>query len=168
MAGNDGRSVGSNEATNTNTGGAPSPQGRPVDGIDPETLARAQAMIASMRDDYLTWAQEDLTALFAALDALDGNTGDPAATKAEVFRVAHDMKGQGGSFGFALITIVGNGLCRFLEKTGDPLTANQRATVRAHAESLRHILAERIEGDGGEAEAAMLDRLDQMRTAALT
>jgi chemotaxis protein histidine kinase CheA len=147
------------------TGGA----GRPApDGVDPDILARADALIAAMQDDYLTWAEEDLATLFAALESLEGETPDPAAVKAEVFRIAHDMKGQGGSFGYPLITAVGNRLCRFLERAGDPMTPEQRAVARAHAETLHTILSNRIQGEAGQTGTEMLARLDGLRDAALT
>jgi len=147
-------------------------------GVDPRVLAEAQALIDAMRSEYLAWAADDLSALFTALETLEAGRGTSADAnapadfkadpKADLFRIAHDMKGQGGSFGYDLVTTVGNHLCRFLERTGTPLTADQLAAVRAHAESLRTILTDGLMGDGGEVGADMLARLETARTRALS
>jgi len=136
-------------------------------GVDADVLARAEAMIAAMQDDYLVWAEEDVTTLFKALERLESGAGDLAATKDEVFRLAHDMKGQGGSFGYDLITLAGNRLCRFLEKTGDPLTVAQVEAVRIHAEAIRTVLSSRMQGNGGQFGEEMLAALDRAAQKAL-
>jgi len=136
-------------------------------GVDASVLAQAEAMMAALQGDYLVWAEGDVAALFKAIDALESGAGDLTAAKAEVFRVAHDMKGQGGTFGYDLITLAGNRLCRFLEKVGDPLTAAQVEAIRIHAEAIRTVLSSRTQGDGGSSGEEMLAALDRAAQKAL-
>ena len=84
---------------------------QPGEGRISNALARAEAAVASLAQDYATWALADVakarTALAAAID-------DPAGHAPHVealFRVGHDLKGQGTSFGFPLVTKIGHSLC---------------------------------------------------------
>lgn len=118
------------------------------DGVDQETLDRAEQVVASLQDDYLVWVQEDLAHLqdFYAKAVEDEATRMEAM--AQIFRVAHDIKGQGGSFNYHLMTAVGNQLCRFIEAKPQFDDADLEV-VRLHIDALRLILAERMDGDGG-------------------
>jgi len=130
-------------------------------GVDPETIAKAEAMIASLQTDYLNWAEEDAAKLLHAYETLVSGSADQDAAKADLFRLAHDMKGQGGSFGFDLITIVGDQLCRFLESIEAPPSRAEAEVVKVHVEAIRLILAQRMKGDGGREGAMLLDGLQR-------
>lgn len=126
--------------------------------VDPAALERAEKVIASMTDSYLEWVQEDLKRLQAAYDRLTEAADEDARRKVldEVFQVAHDMKGQGGSFGYDLITAVGNELCRMIERVERPGPAVVDA-VKVHVDTIRLVIQDRIKGDGGRQGQAMLD-----------
>jgi len=130
-------------------------------GVDVEAIAKAEAMIANLQDDYLVWADEDTTKLEQACDVLTHDPLDPEAAKAEVFHVAHDMKGQGGSFGYDLITVVGDQLCRFVEGLEGAPSRTEADVLRVHVETIRLILSKRMTGDGGQEGALLLDGLQQ-------
>jgi len=131
-------------------------------GVDAKALERAEALIANLQGDYLEWAQEDAEHLMRAVANLESGHDDSTAAREELFRIAHDMKGQGGSFGYDLVTVVGDRLCRFLEKAPAPLTPAQMKAVRLHAETMRLIIAQRIEGDGGTIGGELLGGLDKV------
>lgn len=125
--------------------------------VDPAVLERAEKVIASMADSYLEWVQEDLGRLQGAYDRLFAakDTAGRQQALSEVFQVAHDMKGQGGSFGYDLITAIGNELCRMIERVDEPGPAVIEA-VKVHVDSIRLVIQERISGDGGDQGRAML------------
>jgi len=68
--------------------------------VDLEALERAEQVIAGMTDSYLEWVVEDLKKIEAAYNALASASGDGREEMQAVFQVAHDIKGQGGSFGY--------------------------------------------------------------------
>ncbi|KAA5606948.1 Hpt domain-containing protein [Roseospira marina] len=142
------------ESTPPTEGGLPA-------GVDRSAVEKAEALIASLHDDYVTWAREDVAALGLAVRRLEADPPNPAVAKADVFRIAHDLKGQGGSFGYDLITQVGNALCRFLEAIGDPPTPAQLAVIRLHVEAIQTVLDRQMQGDGGAAGADMVDGLNR-------
>ena len=57
-------------------------------GAPPEASARAEPVIANLSDDYLTWAEEDMTKLQTA-------KGNNKAEVEAIFQIAHAVKGQG-------------------------------------------------------------------------
>ncbi|MDA0998367.1 MAG: Hpt domain-containing protein [Proteobacteria bacterium] len=123
--------------------------------VDMATLERAEAAIAGMTDSYLEWVLEDLKKLGAAFVNLKAASGERKAEADAVFQIAHDIKGQGGSFGYDLMTVVGNELCRLLEKV--PSIGNPEVeAVRVHIEAMKLIIQNKIKGDGGPAGQALV------------
>ena len=129
--------------------------------VDRSTLERAEQSVADLAGNYLEWVEEDLVKLHEALKMLAAATGDNKAELAGVSQIAHDMKGQGGSYGYQLITIVGNQLCRFIEplKHAGP---NEVAVIKLHADTMSLIIANRMDSDGGEAGEALLTGLNKV------
>ncbi len=131
--------------------------------VDPDALERAEQVIANMADSYLDWVEEDLKKISVAFDCLVAGSDDREADLKKVFEIAHDMKGQGGSFGFELITAVGNNLCRLLERFDDSVQPQvQNESIRIHIDAMKLIISSRMRGDGGAQGTAILDGVQQM------
>ena len=129
--------------------------------VDLAALERAEEVIASLTDNYLEWVQEDLAKLQKTYDDLAAKTDDEGRKEGAeaVFQIAHDIKGQGGSFGYDLMTVIGNSLCRFIEKS-DEIGPKHVQVVKVHVDSLKLVIAEGMEGDGGAAGEQLLKGLD--------
>lgn len=124
--------------------------------LDRETLDKAEAAIAGLKGAYLDWVAGDLR----QLDVLCGEAraaapGQRPALMRRIFAVAHDIKGQGGSFGYDLMTSVGDLLCRFLESR-EVFSDEALAVTIDLADALGRIVGETMEGDGGETGRALL------------
>lgn len=117
--------------------------------VDLEALAAAEDVIANLADDYMDWVREDLTKMEKAFEALQSGEGDAMDILEKVFQVSHDMKGQGGSFGYDLITAVGDHLCRLVEKM-DSVGPREVEMVRVHIDAMRVIITKELKGDGGD------------------
>jgi chemotaxis protein histidine kinase CheA len=82
-----------------------------------------------------------------------------------IFRVAHDIKGQAGTFGYPLITRVAGSLTSFVdkfEKLGMPLADNLDSVIalfEVHVNTLQLMVAQDSKGAGGPFEAKLLDGL---------
>lgn len=129
--------------------------------VDLATLERAEAVIADMAGDYLEWIQEDLQKMEKAFAALSSASGDRQAEIDEVYQISHDIKGQGGSFGYDLMTAIGNQLCRLIEKSNS-IGDDEIAAIGLHVNAMKLIITQRMEGDGGEAGDNMLVGLQQV------
>lgn len=133
-------------------------------GVDPEVLARAEAAVAGLQAEYLTWAQGDLERLQGAFDA-GRCTPDPQRAQAmrRVFEICHDIKGQGGSFGYDLMTVVGGQLCRFVEAHSS-YGEREFAVVQLHIDVMRIVIGDRLVGDGGKVGQRLLNGLRAVLT----
>ena len=126
--------------------------------VDLDAIERAEAVIAGMSDDYLDWVEDDLVKIQKAYDELKADRDNVKERMEVVFGIAHDMKGQGGSFNYDLMTILGNDLCRFIE---DKKTATNTdvEVIGLYIGSMKVVIAQRMEGDGGAAGAEVLNGL---------
>ena len=77
--------------------------------------------------------------------------------------ISHDIKGQGGSFGYPLITAVGNSLSTLL-KNERLLSEAGLELLDAHLTALDAIMAKAIKGDGGDLGGSYVERLDRLVT----
>lgn len=105
---------------------------------------------------------EDLKKITAAFDDLKAGRGSQKEVLNSIFRLAHDMKGQGGSFGFGLVTSVGNELCRMIEKMPPTLTQAHIDAIGVHIDSMKLVIAQRMKGDAGKTGEAMLAGLQKV------
>lgn len=126
--------------------------------VDLEALERAEAVIAQLSDNYLEWVQEDLDNIQKAFDDLRKTMNDPKPVLERIFQISHDIKGQGGSFGYQLMTAVGNELCRFVEKL-EAVRPWHVEAIKAHIDTMKLVIGKRMTGDGGAAGGALLDGL---------
>lgn len=133
--------------------------------LDPEILKRAENAITKMSDDYSRWANEDLVNLDAALDKLRADGTDHTAELKDMFRVALDMKGQGGSFGYILITAIADSLMKFIE---DRTEANEfdLEVIAAHLAAMRAVFSHEVRDDGGPVGEQLMDGLFKLKVKA--
>lgn len=137
-------------------------------GVSPEMLERAEKVISSLSEDYLVWVDEDLHRLQGLYELLEKTPpADAGPVLRELFSVAHDMKGQGGSFGYGLVTVIANMLCRLVEKLEGDWRVHYLAVIKVHVDALRLVISERMEGDGGRAGERMISGLEATLTKTL-
>lgn len=117
--------------------------------VNLDALAKAEEVIASLADDYLDWVREDFVRLEAAYKKLKSGEGADKENLEALFQIAHDMKGQGGSFGYDLMTSIGDHLCRLLE-TLDKAGAREQNMIRVHIDAMRVVITKELKGDGGD------------------
>jgi hypothetical protein len=121
-------------------------------------LAEAEARLAEVIATQQDWADEDLHALMEACSAAESDTDNRVKHLEVAFAKAHNLKGMGSSFGYELVTEIGGALCNYLRENPDGDTR----IVTVHAQSLKHILDESIQGDGGEKGQTLMDGLREL------
>ena len=126
--------------------------------VDLDTLHRAEAVIAGMTGNYLEWAAQDLAKIHQALEDLKAEKKDHKDALARIFQLSHDMKGQGGSFGYTLMTILGGNLCDFVDKLENAGSA-EIEVIQLHINAMGLVIAKEMKGDGGETGAQLLKGL---------
>ena len=79
-----------------------------------------------------------------------------------MFRIFHDLKGQGTSFGYPLITRIAAEACDFIEDKVDIPDGTQKEILRLHLSSLKLLFVQRVSGPGGVMEAKMIEELSRV------
>ncbi len=129
--------------------------------VDLEALQRAEEVITGMTGSYLNWVAEDLKKIDKAYSKLANAQGDGKAEMEGIFQVSHDIKGQGGSFGYDLMTAIGNELCRLIEKIDTPGPGEIEA-IKVHVDAMKLVIGEDMKGQGGKTGEKMLSGLQQV------
>ncbi len=117
-------------------------------GVDLQALDRTKAVIAGLTNTYLEWARKDLDKLQAAYGKLAAGAGSQKEEMEAIFRICHDIKGQGGSFGYDLMTFISDSLCRFIDKR-EFLEGEDVDVIKAHIDALKLVIARNLSGRGG-------------------
>ncbi len=117
---------------------------------DQAALNAAEARIAELRGQF----EASLAAVIAELDANCEAIGRDAGAIERCRRLAHDLKGQGTTFGYPLLTEFAGSLSRLLAEgqAGDPLLGQ---LVGLHVKAIAAVVQGRITGDGGETGLAL-------------
>ncbi len=124
----------------------------------PDAVRRAEAAVAALAENYTVWVREDLAVARKALQKARETAPDNADSLKEIFGVCHNIKGQGGSFGFELMTMIGDSVCEFTRDAGNASEAILKV-VEAHIAALEFVVEKDIKGDGGDAGRGLLEKL---------
>lgn len=125
---------------------------------DGDTLRKAEAAAKKVQDrtDYTGHVQTNLTRLMVAYDRAQG--ADRAEALHDMFEIAHDMRGEGGSFGFPLVTQIGDILCKYLSALKSP-DALEPSIVKLHIDALKAVINQRLRGEGDDTAKQVVDGL---------
>ncbi|HRO01585.1 Hpt domain-containing protein [Nitrobacter sp.] len=79
-----------------------------------DPVARAEKALAGLSDEFSTWMAIERDRLVVAHAAILNNGFTPAA-RDELFRAAHDIKGDAATFGYPAAAAGAESLCRIIE-----------------------------------------------------
>ena len=112
-------------------------------------LEESEAELAKFAEDYPDWVQGQLRKLYdlAAKSREKEENGRSTEFK-RINEIAHDMRGQGGTFGYPLVTTVAGSLYTF---TGSHFSVRDSPVeiVKSHIDTMNVAIKNRDEGDGG-------------------
>jgi HPt (histidine-containing phosphotransfer) domain-containing protein len=136
-------------------------------GADPEDpLARAEAALADLSEEFAQWMDLEC----GRLDAARRRAKESGLSKQDcedLFRAAHDIKGQAETFGFPAITPVAESLCRLIEHTPDPARI-PFALIDQHVDGIRAIARRNTKGPVESMASRLATRLRQVTDEFLT
>ena len=133
---------------------------RPGTNIDFDPVARAEAALAELANEFSAWMDHECTRLDEARMVMRAR-GVDAGTLDGVFRAAHDIKGQAATFGFPLVAPVADSLCRLLEYTPE-MERIPIGLVDQHVDAIRAITHRNARGDSEMTAARLAERLRQV------
>ena len=114
-----------------------------------DRLAQAEAAINALKGEYSQQLRSDadqLAKIFASVNP----KGPDAKVLEDLFGVAHNLKGQAGSFGYDLVTSIAASLCDLLRAQEGHLSSHDVKIVGQHVQVLARVVDKGIVGDGGE------------------
>lgn len=115
-------------------------------GIDAEkAFVNAEKIVKEMAGQYVDKLGEDILLM---KDLAAGYRRDPSPENLDkLFRLVHNMRGQGATFGFPLITEIGRNFCRYVrEKPSEKPVLP--ALVDQHLKALQVVHSQSIKGGG--------------------
>jgi HPt (histidine-containing phosphotransfer) domain-containing protein len=132
---------------------AVSPAGDAID--DP--VARAEAALAELSGEFGGWMDEECTRLEAARQDVK-RVGFTQNTHDALFRAAHDIKGEAGTFGYPAVAGIADSLSRLLEHTPD-MQRIPPTLVDQHVDAVRAVVREYTRPDLLDLATALTKRL---------
>lgn len=130
--------------------------------ISDEALAKCQEAFQSLAEDYPDWVMGNLRTLLDFHNELV--FAEQGAERQRLYpkirELAHDMKGQGGTFGYPLISKFSDSLYGFVSPNAGT-SDNHIELIRSHIDSMSVVIRERIKGDGGEVGNELSKGLEQ-------
>ncbi len=130
---------------------------------DGQAIQRAEVAIKKIGEDFANWAQSDLDEMDQALDAARNDPEQQEEYIMRIFQRAMELTGQGGSFGYDLISQVGDSLKKFTESRRQA-SPRDVEIIAAHVQAMRVVMADDIRGDGDEVGRAIVDGLYKLTT----
>ena len=121
---------------------------------------QANEAIADLTNTFPAWACGDVQKMKNLLIEASGafNQERTNLIREKFYPKAHDLKGQGATFGYPLITDIGSHLCRLItSKT--KYSATDLAILKKDTQMMETVLWKKLKGDGGLKGAQILEAL---------
>lgn len=137
--------------------------GSTKDGFDTSALARAEEALATLAEDFSSWMREEATKLEAARESF---RQAPATEDAQqvLYRAAHDIRGQGRTFGYPLAGELADGLCDLIDGA-DEMDAQVLELVDAHIDAIRAVVRDDVRDDNDKVARSLIAELRSAREA---
>jgi len=124
-----------------------------------DLMKKAQAVVKKMSSDYMVWVREDFVDLHKAIGEMTAERTPESMRK--VYAIVHDMKGQGGSFGYGMLSDIGHNLCRYLERQ-TAVTDRVVEIVTLHVQSMELVIRKKITDDKTAMAMEVLEGLEKV------
>lgn len=129
-------------------------------GRTPEELFKlAEARVEKLKDEFVQILKKECDRLNDFLAKAESKVdADRAAGIKGLRRISHELRGQGGTFGYPLVSQIGNSMVKYLD-ANEVFNEAELKIVRAHVDAIRAVSAADIKGDGGDVGRALMAEL---------
>lgn len=131
-----------------------------TEGSSFELEQKAMDIIADMSKKYIQWATNDVVRLKQLFEQIRNLTGpeQDALIRGDFYRTAHDIKGQGATFDYPLMSDLGAHLCTLI-KTTDTFDETHLAVMAQDIADMMQVLEKQLQADGGQIGERISNRL---------
>ncbi len=130
---------------------------KPGTKVEFDPVARAEAALAELAEDFTQWMEQECIRLDTARNAVRAS-GFNQGTRDALFLAIHDIKGQATTFGFPQVTPVAESLCRLIEHTPD-MQRIPMGLVDQHVDAVRAITHKNTRGNSDANAARLAEKL---------
>lgn len=127
--------------------------------VDQRAIARAEAALEKLADQFNDWIGEELSRLIEAWDAYEAAGGTEAA-KFELHRRAHDLKGLAPTYGFPLVGRICATLCKLTGDEHGNIAAPEKL-LKAHVDGVKVMVHSSIKGADHPVGLALASELEE-------
>ncbi len=121
-----------------------------IGAIDPEIIAKAEKKVQEISQTYADHAGTELQELQKAFsDCQQAQGADQTLHIRKINHMVHDIRGQGASFGYPLLTEFAKSLYDFTENL-QSASPQHLHIIKAHIDTIQVVIAQKINGDGGD------------------
>jgi HPt (histidine-containing phosphotransfer) domain-containing protein len=118
--------------------------GGPLPALDHKAIARAEAALEKMSSQFAEWIQEEMQRLMEAWAAYELAPGTPASRN-ELHRRAHDLKGLAPTYGYPLVGRICASLCKLAGDEHGEIHAPD-ALLKAHVDAVKAAVLGKVMG----------------------
>jgi CheY-like chemotaxis protein len=130
--------------------------------IDPNLIAAVESQIREMEEEYVEIVRSSIERLVQSYRQAVKAPDQATQHYQEINKVAHELRGQGGIFGYPLISRFAFSL--YASTKGTPkATEKHLDLVKAHIDGIRVVMRDKVRGDGGPLGRELLAGLDKAK-----
>ena len=122
-----------------------------------DPVEAAERALSRISGDFHLWMKDECARLDAARRNIKDNELSKEASQ-ELFLAAHDIKGDGGTFGFPEVVRAADSLCRLIEYSPE-LKKIPMAIIDQHVDAIRAIVREHARADIGTIAGVLVEKL---------
>ena len=127
--------------------------------IDPAAIAKAEAALKSLANNFSQWLADEITKLEAARQQVK-TLGATVETMENLYLRAHDLKGLGTTYGYQLITRIAGSLCRLIDDK-EKRAAAPLDLVDAHIDAIKAAVRDDIKTDDHPVGRVLIQELER-------
>ena len=118
--------------------------------LRPAEFRRMESKAAKVTADLLDEFHDTFEGMMRATDGLMIHPDHTNAIwRRQLYRLAHDLRGLGGTFNYGLVTAVCESLCSLINNCDLPDDRRLQRHITAHVAALRAVLQFDLKGNGG-------------------
>lgn len=111
-------------------------------GIDMAAIKRAEAAMETLKAEFADWLADDVAKLGECRDRFAAAPAT-AAAREDLFRAAHDLKGQADTFEYPMIARIASSLTKLIDGLA-PTAELPVGLVDAHVAAIRVVFRDKI------------------------
>jgi CheY-like chemotaxis protein len=130
--------------------------------FDPDLISAAGDKIAEMQGDYADWVAESIESMIQAHHRAVEEPEKGNVHLATIRDIAHELRGQGGIFGYPLMTRFGKSLYDVTGE-GTNLSPALLDLIDAHIDLIKVVSRQKVKGDGGDVGEQLMQSLTEAK-----